>query len=206
MAKNEKIEIIEKVREGLPKDVVSRIELEGSEIIVYTNSENFFRSHEEPVKELVNKLKKRIEIRPESNLTKDQEYTKKKIKEIVPEDAKIKEIYFEPERSIVIIAAEKPGLVIGRGGETFRRIRAESLWMPRIERVPSIKSEIISGIRKVIHKEVKFRKKKNKAYVFNSIPKDRFILWLDTNKNKTPLKIENPGVFGYILLLNNNAS
>jgi len=55
-------------------------------------------------------------------------------------------------------------------------------------------------------KEVKFRKKKNKAYVFNSIPKDRFILWLDTNKNKTPLKIENPGVFGYILLLNNNAS
>jgi len=159
MAEKERVEIIEKVRDRLPKEAVSRIELEGSEIIVYTKNEEFFRSHEQTVKEVVNELKKRIEIRPESNLTLDQEATKAKIKEIVPEDAKINEIYFEPERSLVIIAAEKPGLVIGRGGETFKRIRAETLWMPRIERVPSIKSEIISGIRKVIHKEVKFRKK-----------------------------------------------
>jgi len=154
-----KLKILEKVRERLPKEFISRIELEGSEIIVYTKSEDFFRSHETEVKEVVGELKKRIEVRPESNLTLDQEETKKKVKEIVPEDAKIKEIYFEPERSLVIIAAEKPGLVIGRGGETFRRIRAETLWMPRIERVPSIKSEIIAGIRKVIHREVKFRKK-----------------------------------------------
>lgn len=159
MAKTEKIGIIEKVKERLPKEAVNRIELEGSEIIVYTKNEEFFRSHETLVKAVVNELKKRIEVRPESNLTLEQEATKAKIKEIVPEDAKINEIYFEPERSLVIIAAEKPGLVIGRGGETFKRIRAETLWMPRIERVPSIKSEIISGIRKVIHKEVKFRKK-----------------------------------------------
>ena len=159
MAKAEKIEILEKVKERLPKEAVSRIELEGSEIIVYTKDCDFFRAHQETVRTVVNELKKRIEVRPEDNLTMDQEETKKKIKEIVPEDANVREIYFEPERSLVIIAAEKPGLVIGRGGETFKRIRSETLWMPRIERVPSIKSEIISGIRKVIHKEVKFRKK-----------------------------------------------
>lgn len=169
MAKEEKIEIVEKVRERLPKEAVSRIELEGSEIIVYTKSDDFFRSHQDTVREVVNELKKRIEVRPESNLTLDQEETKKKIKEIVPEDAKISEIYFEPERSLVIIAAEKPGLVIGRGGETFKSIRTETLWTPRIERVPSIKSEIITGIRKVIHKEVKFRKK-----FLNSIGKNIF--------------------------------
>jgi KH/beta-lactamase-domain protein len=58
----------------------------------------------------------------------------------------------------VIISAEKPGLIIGRGGENFRKIRSETFWVPRIERVPSIKSDIIEGIRKVIHSEVKFRK------------------------------------------------
>lgn len=153
------MEILKKVKKSLPKEVISRVELEGSEIIVYTNDAEFFKTHEQTVREVVGQLKKRIEVRPESNLTIDQKEAKKKIMEIVPEDANIKEIYFEPERSLVVIVAEKPGLVIGRGGETFKRIRAETMWVPRIERVPSIKSDVIGGIRKMLHKEVKFRKR-----------------------------------------------
>jgi KH/beta-lactamase-domain protein len=152
------MKILEKVKANLPADVVSRTELEGSEIIVYTKDREFFKAHEETVRAAVSQIKKRIEVRLESNLCSDQEATKEIVKKIVPEDAKIREIYFEPERSLVIIVAEKPGLVIGRGGETFRQIRAESLWVPRIERVPSVKSDVINGIRKVIHDEVKFRK------------------------------------------------
>ncbi|MBI2546958.1 MAG: beta-CASP ribonuclease aCPSF1 [Candidatus Aenigmarchaeota archaeon] len=152
------MEILEKVKSLLPKEAVSRVELEGSEIIVYTKDREFFRSHEDTVKQVVSQIRKRIEVRPEKNLTLDEEATKEIIKQHVPEDAKIKDIYFEPERSIVIIAAQKPGLVIGRGGETFRTIRGETLWMPRIERVPAIKSDIVENIRKVIHSEVKFRK------------------------------------------------
>lgn len=150
--------ISEKVKSLLPEKVVSRVELEGSEIIVYTKDQNFFKNYEDTVKDVVGKIKKRIEVRPEKNLLMDEEFTKEKIKEIVPEDAKIKDIYFEPERSIVIIAAEKPGLVIGKGGETFKTIRAETFWIPRIERVPAIKSDIVDSIRKVLHAEVKFRK------------------------------------------------
>ncbi len=152
------MEILEKVKSLLPKEAVSRVELEGSEIIVYTRDRDFFRDHEDTVKQVVSQIKKRIEVRPEKNLTLDEEATKEKINQIVPEDAKIKDVYFEPERSIVIIAAQKPGLVIGRGGETFRTIRSETFWMPRIERVPAIKSDIVENIRKVIHTEVKFRK------------------------------------------------
>ncbi|HDJ96750.1 MAG TPA: beta-CASP ribonuclease aCPSF1, partial [Candidatus Aenigmarchaeota archaeon] len=135
-----------------------RIELEGSEIIVYTKDKEFFLSHEDIIRGIVEKLKKRIEVRLESNLSLEKEAAIEKIKEIVPEEAGIKQIYFEPERSLVIIAAQKPGLVIGKGGETFRKIKAETLWVPRIERVPPIKSDIIEGIRKVIHTQVKFRK------------------------------------------------
>jgi len=151
--------ILEKVKDLLPKDAISRVELEGSEIIVYTKSKEFFQNHESAVKEVVSTIKKRIEVRPEGNLTNDEEATKKRIMEMVPAEAGVKDIYFEPERSLVVIVAEKPGLVIGRGGETFRAIRSETMWVPRIERIPSIKSEIIEGIRKVLHKEVKFRKK-----------------------------------------------
>jgi len=152
------MEILEKVKSLLPEKVVSRAELEGSEIIVYTKDREFFQNFENDVRQVVEQIKKRIEIRPEKSLCLDEESTKQKIKELVPEEAKIKEIYFEPERSLVIIAAEKPGLVIGKGGETFRRIRSETFWVPRIERVPAIKSDIVENIRKVLHAEVKFRK------------------------------------------------
>jgi KH/beta-lactamase-domain protein len=152
------MEILEKVKALLPSSALSRVELEGSEIVVYTKDRDFFVSHDEEIRHAVEQLKKRIEIRPESGLCMDQEFVRKKIAELVPEDAKIKDIYFETERSLVIIAAEKPGLVIGKGGETFRKIKAETFWIPRIERVPSIKSDVIDGIRKVLHTESKFRK------------------------------------------------
>jgi KH/beta-lactamase-domain protein len=153
------MEILKKVESSLPKEVVSRIELEGSEIIVYTKDREFFKNNEETIRQIVSELKKRIEVRLEKDLCLEEEAAKQKIKEIVTEDAKIKDIYFEPERSLVIIAAEKPGLVIGKGGETFKKIKAETLWTPRIERVPPIKSDVINGIRKVLHTESKFRKK-----------------------------------------------
>lgn len=152
------MEILKKVESSLPKEVLSRVELEGSEIIVYTKDREFFKTNEETVRQIVSELKKRIEVRLESNLCLDEKATEEMIKEIVPSDANIKDIYFEPERSLVIIAAEKPGLVIGKGGETFRNVKAETLWTPRIERVPPIKSDIINGIRKVLHAESKFRK------------------------------------------------
>lgn len=153
------MEILEKVKALLPTDMVTRVELEGSEVIAYTKDRKFFQTHENSVRKVVSQIKKRIEMRPEKNLNMDKDATKELIKKLVPEDAKIQEIYFEPERSLVIIVAEKPGLVIGRGGETFRKIRAETFWVPRIERVPSVKSDIVMGIRKYIHGEVGFRKK-----------------------------------------------
>jgi KH/beta-lactamase-domain protein len=153
------MEILEKVKSLLPSDSITRVELEGSEVIAYTNDREFFKTHEDTVRKVVSQVKKRIEMRPEKNLNMDQEETKKLIRNLVPEEAKIQDIYFEPERSLVIIAAEKPGLVIGRGGETFRKIRADTFWIPRIERVPPIKSDIVMGIRKYIHEEVDYRKK-----------------------------------------------
>ena len=130
------MEILEKVKSSFPKDVVDRVELEGCEIVVYTKDKVFFLDAAEQVKEVVSELKKRIEVRPDSSLCLSTKNTEKKILEIVPKEAEIKDIRFEPERSLVIITALKPGLVIGRGGETLKNIKKEILWVPRIERSP----------------------------------------------------------------------
>jgi len=151
------MEILERVKTLLPAKI-DKIELEGSEIVVYTKDKEFFQSYDPFVREAVDQIKKRIEVRADLSITMDQEYTKQRIKELVPEEANIRNIYFEPERSIVVIVAEKPGLVIGKGGETLRQIKKETFWTPRVERIPSIRSDVVEAIRRMMHSEVKFRK------------------------------------------------
>lgn len=81
------------------------------------------------------------------------------IKKLVPEEAGVKDIYFEPEFAKVVIHAEKPGLVIGKNGETLLSIKERTFWTPHIYRAPVIDSELIRSIRKMLHKEAGYRKK-----------------------------------------------
>ncbi len=151
------MEILKKVKSLLPTEVVDRINLEGCEIVIYTKDKLFFLDASEQVKDIVSQLKKRIEVRPDISLCMSTKDAEKKIMDIVPEDAKVSDVTFEPERSVVVITAEKPGLVIGKGGETFKKIRKETLWVPRIERIPEIKSKYVMAIRKLLQSEIKWR-------------------------------------------------
>lgn len=152
--------ILKELREKLPSDAnISEVKFEGSQIVLYTKNPEFFKKSEEQVKAIVKELKKRIEIRPDISICMDPEEAKKKISEIVPEEAGIQEIYFEPELGKVIIEASKPGLIIGKGGETYRKIKTETLWLPKIERAPAIKSDIVKAVRALLHSELEYRKK-----------------------------------------------
>ena len=152
--------ILKEMQEKLPADAkISEVKFEGSEIVMYTKNKDFFVNSEPSVKELVRELKKRVEIRPDISICSDPEKTKKAIQEIVPEGAGIVEIYFEPELGKVVIEAQKPGLIIGKGGETFKRIKNETLWLPKIERAPAIKSDVVRAVRNLLHSELDYRKK-----------------------------------------------
>ncbi|HDH91419.1 MAG TPA: beta-CASP ribonuclease aCPSF1 [Candidatus Aenigmarchaeota archaeon] len=153
------MELLEKLKELFPKNTISKVELEGCEIVVYTRNLEFFKNSEETIRNAVSTLKKRIELRVEKDLLPSEAEVREKINELIPAEAEVTKVYFEPERSVVIIAAKKPGLVIGKGGETFKKLKKEILWSPKIERVPSLKSEIVESIRKMMHSELKFRKK-----------------------------------------------
>lgn len=153
----EKKEIIERIKSHLG-DLVSKISFEGSEIIIYTSNKEFFLDPLEKIKPLIAELRKRIEIRMVPELCRDENFVKEKIREIVPEDAEVKNIYFEKSRSLLFIEVKKPGIAIGKGGEIVKKLKEETLWSIRIERVPEFHSEVVYGIRKLMHKEEKFRK------------------------------------------------
>ncbi len=152
--------IIEKIKPELPKDaMISDISYEGSEIILYTKNKEFFRNNIALIKRIVNKIKKRIEVRADPGIVKAEAFTEELIRKLVPKEAGIKDIYFEPEFAKVVVHASKPGLVIGHGGKTLSDIKSQTLWTPEIKRAPVIDSDVIRSIRKMLHKEAGYRKK-----------------------------------------------
>ena len=80
------------------------------------------------------------------------------IRKILPEETGKINILFDPQRSQVVIEAEKPGLVIGKAGEVLREIKHKTLWTPLVKRIPAIKSIIIENIRKVLYENNDYRR------------------------------------------------
>ena len=104
-------DILKIIKEELPK-VITDAEFEAANIVLYTDEKDFFRSGESKVKGVVDKIKKRIELRAEQKILLKEDETEKTIRGLVPEDAEITNIIFDTQRSTVIIEAKKPGLVI----------------------------------------------------------------------------------------------
>ena len=72
-------DIIKSILEELPKTVTDAI-FEGANIVLYTADKNFVRTDEEKIREVVNKIKKRIELRADQKILASQEETEKTIR------------------------------------------------------------------------------------------------------------------------------
>ena len=152
--------IIDEIKRSLPAEAkISEICYEGSEIVLYTKNKEFLKNSFDTIKSIVDRLKKRIEVRADPSIIEDEEKTEKIIREMAPEESGLTEIYFEPEFSKAIIHAKKPGLVIGRSGEIVRKIIEQTGWSPVVKRSCAIDSEVVMAIRKMLHKEAGNRKK-----------------------------------------------
>ncbi|MDP4039595.1 MAG: beta-CASP ribonuclease aCPSF1 [Candidatus Pacearchaeota archaeon] len=152
-------EILKNIKSELPNGVVSEAIFEAANIVVYTEDKEFFKEGEGKIKEIVSKIKKRIELRAHKSILLSEEETEKTIRELVPEEAEIENIIFDIQRSIVIIESKKPGIVIGKQGSILKDIRNSTMWIPQIQRSPAIPSKITEKIRSVLYANNNYRKK-----------------------------------------------
>jgi len=138
---------------------ITEASFEGANIVLYTDNEEFFKEGESRIKEIVNEIKKRIELRADTKILLENEKTEKEIKEIIPEEAEVTNILFDSHRSIVVIESKKPGLVIGKQGSILEEIKRKTLWTPQVQRSPAIKSKITENIREVLYANSNYRRK-----------------------------------------------
>ena len=152
-------DIIKEILKELPKDKISDASYEAANIVLYTKDAEFLLTNHGLIKEIVDKFKKRIELRPDPSITMPEEKAEKLIREILTEEPGIDQIIFDSQRSTVIIEVEKPGLAIGKQGNILKDIREKTLWIPHIRRKPALRSKLIESIRAVLYQESEFRRK-----------------------------------------------
>src|SRR3989344_2117037 len=154
------VKIIEEVLKALPSDAnIAEAVFEGSNIVLYTKNKEFFLDSKDYIRKIVDDIKKRVEVRADPSIVDNIEDAKAKIEKALPEEAGKPNIIFDPQRSRVIIEAEKPGLAIGKSGETLKEIKKACLWTPIVRRIPPIRCQLIENIRQVLYDYSDYRKK-----------------------------------------------
>jgi KH/beta-lactamase-domain protein len=151
-------DILKTIKEELPSKI-SDATFEGANIVLYTEDKEFFKNGDEQIKEVVQKIKKRIELRADKKILAPENETEKTIRALVQEDAGIENIIFDVQRSSVIIEAKRPGLVIGKQGSILNDIKKSTFWVPSVQRSPAIHSKITEKIRSVLYANNTYRRK-----------------------------------------------
>ncbi len=153
-------EIKEIIDQMVPREAkIADVEFEGPELVIYVKNPEAIMQDGDLIKNLAKILKKRISVRPDPEVLLPPERAEEMIKQIVPADAEITNISFDPSVGEVLIEAKKPGLVIGKNGETLRLITQKVHWAPRVIRTPPIQSQTIYSIRQILQTESRDRRK-----------------------------------------------
>ncbi len=152
------VDILKTIKEELPR-VISDATFEGANIVLYTDDKEFLKNSEAKIKEIVSKIKKRIDLRADKSILLSEEETERTIRALVPEEACITNIIFDIQRSVTIIEAKKPGLVIGKQGSILNDIKKSTFWLATVRRSPSIPSKITEKIRSVLYANNNYRGK-----------------------------------------------
>ena len=94
------LQILKEVLDNIPKSKnISNSGFEGANIVLYTKDREFFLDNEGIIKGIVDKIKKRVELRADPSIALDVENAEEKIKQIIPKEAKVAEIVFDPQRN-----------------------------------------------------------------------------------------------------------
>jgi KH/beta-lactamase-domain protein len=156
--KPNKLEVSQTILEHVPKEAeVTRIEFEGPTLAVYTKKPELLIEQSQVVAEIVSLIRKRIVVRSDPSVRLTEKETEKLIQEIIPKEAEITGVNFDPSLGEVIVEAKKPGLVIGKEGSVLHEVIKQTKWRPRVLRSPPIPSKIMAHMRHFLHSESKDR-------------------------------------------------
>ena len=132
---------------------IRSVAFEGPVLVVYTPDVQAFAEHDRLVSELAKSLRKRLIIRPTPDALVPKADAETQIRGIIPDEAGITDLEFDSDTGEVLIEAAKPGMVVGRHGNTLDEIRAAVGWTPEVLRTPPMESSTVTNVRNFLTQE-----------------------------------------------------
>ncbi|MEE2811973.1 MAG: beta-CASP ribonuclease aCPSF1 [Candidatus Thermoplasmatota archaeon] len=141
-------QVKKKIEEMVPKDIDYEVDLEAASIAIITNTPEKFAGSDSLTAKIAKTIKRRVEVRPSSDILMASKDAELRIMELIPDDAGLKRIYFDGALCEVTVVCLNPGLAVGPKGSIVRAIRDETGWKVHTERASPIESATMHNIRR----------------------------------------------------------
>ena len=142
-------ELKKKISKMIPDDVDYEVDLEAGSIAIITKQpEAFGGAGDNLTVRIAKTIKRRIVIRPHSDLLADEKTVHDAVAQIIPSDAKVRKVWLDPALSQVILECDDPSTAVGRKGSNIRALRDEIGWLVDVVRAPAIESRTQHDIRR----------------------------------------------------------
>jgi predicted metal-dependent RNase len=159
-SEREKGEVSQYILEHVPKEAeVTRVEYEGPMLAIYAKKPEILVEQSSLIIDIVSVIRKRIVVRSDPSVRLPEKEAEMIARELIPPEAEVTEINFDPSLGEIIIEAKKPGVVIGKNGSILQEIIRRTKWRPQVLRSPPLRSKIITHIRHYLHAQSKERER-----------------------------------------------
>ncbi|MDA1168077.1 MAG: MBL fold metallo-hydrolase, partial [archaeon] len=160
-------EIKDEIEKLVPKHVNYSVDLEAGNIALITSDFEAFGGGDGLIGKIAKTVKRKIVIRPPLEDIKSQEDALTIIKEILPDEAGLGDVYFDECSREVILQCEQPGDAVGRKGANIKDIRDQTGWSVIVERKPPLFSRTVHDVREYRNQNSEERRKLLKEFGLN---------------------------------------
>ena len=129
-----------------PEGEITRCEYEGPRIALYTKNPKFLLTNNYVISDIVNSVKKRVVIRTDKEIRKDEAEARRIIDNSIPSESEVSGIFFDDAVGEVTIEANRPRLLRQNEGFNQMDLTEKIGWRIRINKASRIPSTSIQTI------------------------------------------------------------
>ncbi|MEM4717210.1 MAG: beta-CASP ribonuclease aCPSF1 [Desulfurococcaceae archaeon] len=155
-----KLMLLKNIMEEIPAELeLSNIEFEGPFIVLYVRNRKALVKYPTLAQNIAKKVRKRILIRVSPDTRLSPEEAKKIIIEYSPKEAGVNPsaLYFDEASGEVLVKAERPGYIVGKGSVFRNMLLAETGWRVIPLRTTPFESKTLREVTSVLLKQNTYR-------------------------------------------------
>ena len=139
--------IMATILQSIPKEAdVTKIDYEGPRIAIYTKNPKYLMEHNEVISNMVNVIKKRIVVRTEESIRKNEEESRQILTQMLPKEAELGGTFFDTATGEMTVDVKRPWLLNNPEAFNMPEIVSKTGWRVRIRKATASQSSTIQTI------------------------------------------------------------